>query len=75
MAAPRVVGICSRLLFDVLAEVYGSLGFAAVGDEAFRDLVIARIVEPTSMLAAARVLSDLGRAPISNQKAVRRTLT
>jgi hypothetical protein len=74
VAAPRVVGTCSRLLFDVLAEVYGSLGFTAVGDETFRDLVIARIVEPTSILDAGRVLVDLGRAPAS-EKTMRRTLT
>ncbi len=49
MAAPRVIGTSSRLLFDVLAEVYSGLGFGAVGDETFRDLVIARIVEPTSI--------------------------
>ncbi len=32
VGSPRVVGTSSRLLFDVLAQVYDGLGFAAVGD-------------------------------------------
>ena len=56
----------SRLLYDVLAAVYDELGFhAAVADECFRDLVIARIVEPTSLLDVDRVLADLGRVSAS----------
>ncbi len=56
----------SRLLYDVLAAVYDGLGFHdAVADECFRDLVIARIVEPTSLLDVDRVLADLGRVSAS----------
>jgi hypothetical protein len=73
VAAPQVVGTASRLLFDVLAEVYTALGFGVVGDDTFRDLVIARIVEPTSILDTGRVLTDLGRAPAS-ERTMRRTL-
>ena len=60
----------SRLLFDVLAGVYADLGFDALGDEVFRDLVIARVVEPTSLLDVDRVLADLGRvsASLSSRK-------
>jgi hypothetical protein len=72
--AAKVVGTCSRLLFDALTEVYTGLGFDAVGDETFRGLVIARIVEPTSILDTGRVLTDLGVKP-SNEKTMRRTLT
>ena len=61
----RVVGTDSRLLFEALAGVYTDLGFDALGDEVFRDLVIARVVEPTSLLDTGRVLTDLGRAPAS----------
>jgi len=61
----RVVGTTSRVLFDVLAGVYDQLGFGVVSDETFRDLVIARIVEPTSLLDASRVLTDLGQPPAS----------
>ncbi len=39
----------------------------------FRDLVLARIVEPTSILDGGRVLSDLGQWPAS-EKTMRRTL-
>jgi hypothetical protein len=73
VSAPQVTGTSSRVLFDVLAAVYSSLGFDAVADETFRDLVIARIVEPTSILDTGRVLSDLGRKPAS-EKTMRRTL-
>lgn len=73
VAAARVVTTSSRLLFDVLVGVYAGLGFAAIGDETFRDLVIARIVEPTSILDTGRVLTDLGQAPAS-EKTMRRTL-
>jgi hypothetical protein len=71
--AARVVATDTRVLFEALAGVYCALGFDAVGDEVFRDLVIARIVEPTSLLDTARVLTDLGRAPAS-YATMRRTL-
>jgi hypothetical protein len=74
VGAPRVVGTSSRLLFDVLARVYDDLGFGAVGDVAFRDLVISRIVEPTSILDTGRVLIDLGQSPASDST-LRRTLS
>ena len=45
----RMVTTDSRLLFEVLAGVFGDLGFDVLGDEVFRDLVIARVVEPTSI--------------------------
>ena len=57
----RTHGCCST----ALAGVYADLGFDALGDEVFRDLVIARVVEPTSLLDNGRVLTDLGRAPAS----------
>ncbi|GAB4998258.1 IS1634-like element ISMsm6 family transposase [Mycobacterium avium subsp. hominissuis] len=71
VARPRVLKSCSGLLYDVLARVYASLGFSdAVGDEVFRDLVIARVVEPTSLLDVDRVLAELGRTspPLSTRK-------
>ena len=49
-------------LWDALAHAYGVLGFAAAagGDEVFRQLVLARIIEPTSKLDSARVLEEVG---------------
>ncbi len=46
----RTLKTTSGLLSDVLAGVYADLGFGALGDEVFRDLVIARVAEPTSLL-------------------------
>ena len=49
-------------LGDALAGVYAGLGFeeATHGDEVFRALVLARIIEPTSKLDALRVLAEAG---------------
>ena len=70
---PRVLSTSSRVLYDALVGVFTDLGFDAVGDAVFRDLVVARIVEPTSILDTGRVLRDLGCAPAS-EKTMRRTL-
>lgn len=61
----RVVGTDSRILFGALSHVYADLGFEELGDDVFRNLVIARVVEPTSLLDSGRVLRELGRAPAS----------
>ena len=49
-------------LWDGLCAAYRVLGFESVtkGDNVFRDLVLARIIEPTSKIDAARVLSEVG---------------
>ena len=70
---PRVVSADSRLLFQALDGVCRDLGFGALDDDVFRDLVLARVVEPTSIMDAGRVLADLGRAAASD-KTMRRTL-
>jgi DDE family transposase len=69
----RVVSTDSRLLFQALDGVYEGLGLGALGDDVFRDLVLARVVEPTSILDTGRVLADLGRKAASD-KTMRRTL-
>ena len=61
----HVLKTSSGLLYEALAGVYAGLGFDAVGDEVFRDLVIARVVEPTSLLDLDRVLAELGRSSAS----------
>jgi hypothetical protein len=56
--------------------VFDGLGFGVVGDDCFRDLVIARIVEPTSLLDVDRVLAELGRVSASlttRKRTLRRT--
>lgn len=66
LAGPgRTEATSSRLLYEAIGRTYDGLGFDAVGDEVFRDLVIARIVEPTSKLDSLRVLTDLGCDTVS----------
>jgi hypothetical protein len=52
-------------LWDALAHAYEALGLhdAARGDEVFRQLVLARIIEPTSKLDSLRVLEEAGVGP------------
>ena len=61
----QVLKTSSGLLSDALAGVYASLGFDIVGDDNFRDLVIALVVEPTSLLDVDRVLAEMGRTAAS----------
>ena len=70
----RTTSTCSRLLYDTLGVVYDWLGFGIVDDAVFRDLVIARLVEPTSKADAARVLTDLGVDTVS-YKTIQRHLS
>src|SRR3954452_2303167 len=55
-----VVATSARVLWQALDGVYEALGFTVIRDEAFRALVMARIVEPTSKLDTVRVLGELG---------------
>jgi hypothetical protein len=55
-----VVGSASEVLWEVLTDAYRRLGFDTIGDEAFRALVLARVIEPTSKLAAIGVLDEIG---------------
>jgi hypothetical protein len=61
-------------LLDALAHAYRVLGFedAAGGDEAFRQLVLARIIEPVSKLDSLRVLEEAGAAAASYRTLTRR---
>ncbi|MDT0224135.1 IS1634 family transposase [Gordonia sp. AC31] len=65
LAGPGPLPITSSrmaVLWDSLNHVYDDLGFRAAtkGDSMFRDLVLARIIEPTSKLDSLRVLSEVG---------------
>jgi hypothetical protein len=61
-------------LWDALTHAYQVLGFerAAGGDEVFRQLVLARIVEPTSKLDSLRVLEEVGVDPPAYRTLTRR---
>ncbi len=54
-----VTGTASLVLWEALERLYADLGFGVVKDEAFKQLVLARIVEPTSKADTVRVLGDL----------------
>jgi hypothetical protein len=61
-------------LWDALCRAYELVGLdhAAGGDEAFRDLVLARIIEPTSKQDSLRVLAEAGVEPVSYLTVTRR---
>nr|WP_136314187.1 hypothetical protein [Actinomyces procaprae] len=62
-AAPAVVvGQRSALLWDVLCGAYAALGLgeATGGGEGFRQVVLARLVEPTGKEQVPDVLGELG---------------
>ena len=68
--------VSSRMehLWDALSRAYQALGFAAVagGDEVFRQLVLARVIEPASKHDSLRVLAEAGIAPVSYATVKRR---
>ena len=59
----------SGLLWDVLHGAYTRLGLgdATGGDRAFEQMVLARLIEPTSKAQLPRVLGDLGLESVSVQ--------
>jgi hypothetical protein len=61
-------------LWETLCVAYRALGFesAAKSDNVFRDLVLARIIEPTSKIDAERVLTEVGLSPASYATVKRR---
>jgi hypothetical protein len=59
-AGGRVVATSALTLWNVLLDAYTRLGFDVVTDEAFRALVLARVIEPTSKADTIRVLNEIG---------------
>ncbi len=57
----------SRLLWEVLHGAYQRLGLgeAVGGDRAFEQMVLARLIEPTSKAQVPGVLGDLGLEPVT----------
>ncbi|WP_293059083.1 IS1634 family transposase [Mycobacterium sp.] len=62
-------------LWDALCTAYRVLGFesATKGDNVFRDLTLARIIEPASKLDTARVLNEIG-IPAASYATLKRRL-
>lgn len=50
----------SAVLWQVLEGAYSHLGFDVIDDEAFKQLVLARLIEPTSKADSLRVLEEIG---------------
>ncbi len=71
---PTVVGSRSRVLWEVLEAAYARLGFDTVGNDTFRKLVLARVVEPTSKADTLRVWDELGVPDAPSLSTVWRTL-
>jgi hypothetical protein len=70
----EIVGSRAGHLWAALCVAYEALGFdrAAGGDEVFRDLVLARIIEPTSKADALRVLAETGIDTVTYRTLTRR---
>jgi hypothetical protein len=71
-----ITGSRMRYLWDALSGVYDLLGFdrAAEGDEVFRQLVLARIIEPTSKEDSIRVIEEAG-TPAPSYRTIKRRLS
>src|SRR6476620_10967088 len=69
----EIVATKSTPLWDALCCAYQVLGFdkASGGDEVFRDLVLARIIEPTSKIDSLRVLAETGVQPVDYRTVTR----
>jgi hypothetical protein len=63
-------------LWDGLSAAYDGLGFdqASGRDEVFRQLVLARIIEPTSKQDSLRVLAETGVDPVPSYATLKRRL-
>src|ERR1700682_1169869 len=70
----EIVASKASHLWDGLCRAYQVLGFDAAtgGDEVFRDLVMARIIEPTSKADSLRVLAETGIETVDYRTVTRR---
>jgi hypothetical protein len=69
----EIVASKSSHLWEALCQAYRVLSFdkASGGDEVFRDLVLARIIEPTSKIDSLRVLCETGVEPVDYRTVTR----
>jgi hypothetical protein len=64
-AGGPVVGTSADLLWAVLTGAYARLGFDVLGDDGFRAMALARIVEPASKAEVVRVLDEIAASAVS----------
>ncbi|RLP08133.1 IS1634 family transposase, partial [Propionibacterium australiense] len=55
-----ITGRGSTALWDSLRRVYTDLGFEVLADDVFAQLVLARVIKPTSKAGSIRELDSLG---------------
>ncbi len=69
----EIVATKPTSLWEALCCAYQVLGFdtAVGGNEVFRDLVLARIIEPTSKIDSLRVLAETGVEPVDYRTVTR----
>ena len=71
--------VSSRMghLLEAVSRAYETLGFAEAtnGDEVFRQLVLARLIEPTSKEDSVRVLAEMGIAAPTSYRTIKRHLS
>ena len=70
-----IISLQMSYLWDGLCAAYEALGFtsAANNDTVFRDLVLARVIEPTSKIDSLRVLGEVG-VPAASYATIKRRL-
>jgi hypothetical protein len=73
-AAATIAESRSRVLWEVLEDAYAHLGFDTIGNETFKTLVLARVVEPTSKADTLRVWDELGVVDPPSLSTIWRTL-
>ncbi len=66
-----ITGKRHAVLWQAVTDAYLRLGFDVIDDAAFRQLVLARIIEPTSKVDSLRVLDELGVEHASQRTMVR----
>lgn len=69
-----IVASRAEYLWNALSEAYRGVGFetATQGDEVFKQLVLGRVVEPTSKLDTLRVIEEIGLEPVAYRTLTRR---
>jgi transposase len=53
------LGVMHNFLYEILTQIFLKFGFEKLDNQLLLDLVLARIVEPSSKLHSKRILSDL----------------
>jgi transposase len=70
-------GAFPELLWATLSGVYDKLGFSSLEDDTFSQLVLSRLIEPSSKLDTIRILDEIGQSPPSTsgiQRCLRRCI-